>query len=369
MASNRIPSDSTATSSGADVMEVDLVSNPSSSRRTSLTAPSIHETPQTYTDRLQHIAHLQARLQNLHLDAQRELNLQPKSTQLELGTQTRGIFDAYAKHGSEARLSQSIAAFLGSERNTDTLQIWSTDEAAAASAAAAQKMIQLRILAAARAIKTAKHTTVANEMPGHINTIPDADITDSPLDGRRTTTNDEPTTPLIREWEFAPVDITLSMPNHLDLPPTLLPTVSRILNVYNLQANARLHHHEAKYITLHPTPHKTVHGYALLRLGVSERFAELVGQLFDTEHTNAMGLSQERRAWLRECYEKMGVQGQGLNQREAEMVAGMVGLDVEGVQEWWEEQGRKLRGWKAMRVWIAARELELVRKAKLEGRY
>lgn len=377
MASNRIPSDSTAASSGGgDRMDID--SHQASSRHTSITAPSIHEGPQTYTDRPQRIEHLQARLQNLHLEAQRQLNEQPKSTQLDLTTQTRAIFDSYGKHGSQALLSHSIKTFFNDDRNVDHLQIWSAADASERHAAAAQTMEQLRIVAAARAIKLAKHAGLQDpQVPSSNIPIPDSNPHDSPLDGRRTTINDEESTSLIREWPFFPADITIEMPAHLDLPPTLLPTVSRILDLYNAQANARLHHHTSKYITLHPTPDKTAHGYALLRLGVAERYSELVSNLFVTEQTIsdglALGLTQSQRAFLRDLYDRTGAAGPGrpaaLTQREKALVAEMLRLEVADVEQWWEVQGAKLRGYKAMRVWMAARELELVRKAKMLDLY
>lgn len=373
MASSRIPSDSTAASSGGgDRMDID--SHQTSSRHSSMTAPSIHESPQTYTNRAQRIEQLQSRLQNLHLEAQRQLNQQPKSTQLDLTTQTRTIFDSYSKHGSQALLSHSLKTFFTDDRNIDHLEIWSAANASDRQAAAAETMEQLRIVAAARAIQLSKHHAAATSKHPH-TPIPHSNPHDSPLDGHRTTTNDEETTLLLPTLPFAPASITLTLPARLDIPPSLLPTVSNILALYNASANARLHHHSAKYITLHPTPAKTAHGLALLRLGLAAHYAERVEHLFATEHTDGMGLGQGQRAWLRDLYERKGVQQHGgkgkqkLTGREKAMVARMLRLEVGEVEEWWEEQGRKVLAYRAMRVWMAAREVELVRKAKMLDLY
>jgi hypothetical protein len=51
------------------------------------------------------------------------------------------------------------------------------------------------------------------------------------------------------------------------------------------------------------------------------------------------------------------------------MVASMLGLDVEEVNDWWEGQMKRLRGYKAMSMWIGAREVEGIRRAKLLDLY
>jgi hypothetical protein len=374
MSSNRIPSNSTVNSSGGeDRMEVD--SEPQS-RNSSLTAPSIHEAPQALVDRARRIALLQDRLENLHLDAQRQLNDQPKSTQLDLTTQTGAIFTPYGKHGSQVLLSHSISKFLSSDHNTSHLTIWSASTAALQQAAANQKIQHARLALADRVVSNAaKHGVPLDPLSPTSPTVAPTStqldrlrylaLTASPIDGHRTTTTDPETTSLIRTWPFNPADLTLTLPPYLDLPATLLPTISRILDLYNAQANSHLSHHVAKYITLATDPSRTEHAYPLLRLGLLEYYTELVEGLFDTEHTNVMELSQEQSGLLRELYEKVG--SRALTEREKGLVARMLRVEVGDVEEWWAMQGRRLRAWKGSKVWLRARELEAWRLAGKMG--
>ena len=350
-------------SSTPDAMDIDSAPT---SRKTSLTAPSIHEAAGADT-RAVHLANLQAQLHGLRLSAQRELNLQPKSTQLALRKQTSSIISAYGKHGSASRLSLSVKNYFADEKSTKGLRFWSPDEALERKQAADTRMAQLRILAAAQTIQRAAQKRAAVHqalLPSH--DIPGSDPNDSPLDGRRTTTNDEETTSVIRDLDFHPASIVLTLPSNLSLPPTLLPTINRILHILNLQANTRLQGYVDKYITLHPTPAKTQHGYALLRLGLLEHYTELVSHLFGTADSHPMELSQAQRSLLREFFERLAGT---LTETERGLLADATDLDEEIVEEWWRGMTRALRARKAMAAWIKARELELIRKAKLEGRY
>ena len=378
MAPNRIPSDSTATSSGGDDrMEVD--SNPPS-RNSSLTAPSIHEPSQTFTNRTQRISQLQTRLKNLQLDAQRQLNEQPKSTQLALTRQTRAIFQPYGRHGSEVLLSTSIANFLTS--SSSNLTIWSATDATTAQASAKRKHsagitsfanhVVSKALANGIPLPSdpsdpSSPLTTQPATPSQLTRLREIALTDSPLNGHRTLSRSPSTTDIIRSWSFHPADLTLTMPSHLALPAQLLPTVSRILDLYNLQANAHLEHLADKYLTLSPYPERSEHAYALLRLGVLQKYTELVEGLFDTRHTNAMGLSQAQSALLRDVYEKIG--HRALSEREKEVLVRMLGIGGDEVEEWWGWMGRRVRAWKGVKVWVRARELEGVRSAKRTGVY
>jgi hypothetical protein len=366
----RMPSDSTVDSSGVDCMDIDesKPSNPAS-RSSSLTAPSINETPLVFNSHEERMTYLQSRIHNLRLEAQRAVNLQPKSTQLSLTKATRDIFTPYRTHGSETRLSQSIKQYFDARYPAND-RIWSPDEARDRAAGAAATMAQLRLLAANQALQNANDAAQHEGLwPPDPATVPGADINDSPLDGRRTQVNDEESTEYIRSLDFSPANITLQLPADVNVPKELVSTVNRILAVLNVQANVKLNHFVDKYITLHHSPLKTQHGYAILRLGVSEEFSERVSNLFDTARTNGLGLTERQRTWLREVWMHRGLNGKGLTRREKTILAGAAGITVEVLDEWWEGMVRQCRGWIASRIWVAARELETTRKAKLEGRY
>ncbi|KPI37831.1 uncharacterized protein AB675_3016 [Cyphellophora attinorum] len=373
----RIPSDSTVGSSSHASSRMDI--DDPVSRRTSVTNISIHDAQQEeLEDRFDFLTNA---LNTIRFDAQRDLNLQPKSTQLALSTKTRPIFKAYGKHGSEAQLSKDIKEFLGSHNNTRGLTVWSPEEAATKEKAANGRMTHLKLLTAARALDAAQREAIArDEDPALIDptTVENADINNSPLDGRRTLVNDEESLELVQEMEFEPANIRISFPEEVagNIPPEILTTTNNILNLLNAQANARLEGYVAKYITLHPSPLQTRNGYGILRLGLHEEYAQQASNLFATAQTNNDGLmfEQGQRSWLRECFDHLGVKREGgrqgeMTERERGLIARAVGLDEDAVEGWWEKMAVETRGRKGMAVWMRARELELVRKAKLEGRY
>ena len=375
MAFQRYPSDSTAVSSDFD-NHMDIDSAPSS-RQSSLTNASIHgEVDEIYQARL---AQLQGTLSSLRLDAQRQLNLQPKSTQLALTGETRKIFKSYSEHGSEARLSNAIHEFLKPSDDTKGLKMWSPKEAADAEKKANERMSNLRLHVALRALAPFRQAAMASgRHPDSVDptTIPDGDITDSPLDGRKTHLNDEESLSILKELDFAPADIKLIFPEETAIPPEILITTNKILALLNLQANMHLDHHVAKYITLSPTPHRVENGYAVLRLGLQEQYAHMVSNLFATATNNNDGLSltQSQRSWLRECYDHMGIGLQGgregeMTERERLYMARAAGIQEGEVEEWFDFMTMSTRGRKAMRTWMLAREIEAIRKAKLEARY
>ncbi len=58
-----------------------------------------------------------------------------------------------------------------------------------------------------------------------------------------------------------------------------------------------------------------------------------------------------------------------MTDREKSWIGSAMGLDEHTVEEWWDWMSSNMKGRWGLRIWIRARELEMCRKAKLEGRY
>ena len=243
-------------------------------------------------------------------------------------------------------------------------------------------------------------------------------------------TNDPSSTEILRSLEFRPADIVFTFPSYTNFPGgagNYLTHLNNIVKLHNVLANAMLRHHDNKYLSEDLNNPEDVerlqHGYVILRAGIGDLVRDRVKDLFSDANSNAWGLTGETRSFLKDVFEakeigtviksakteisglprkdthltysesehgmlhrkvpvldendnvveyEVGepVAGRGkLSAIEEAIVARATRVPNPGVQGWWEQRKTERLPVAAMRVWVAAREVERGGKARREGRY
>jgi hypothetical protein len=242
------------------------------------------------------IASLTARLDSLAASAQSILSQQPRKTQHALTKATRDIFTKYETHGSAARLSHNLMQFLQEGAGPD---------------------LDLR--------KT------------HPAPIPH--LTPTPR------TIDEESRGLVPDsaLPFHPIDTLLSYPHSNPLPASLLQALDVIFALHSHEAHNLLKHHIARY-GAHP----------LFRAGIRALLASRLESIFLHANDDDLGMTPETRTFLRSVFE----QTPEINLGERRMLARVCRVTERSIGMFWEDLHERRRAWFAMRVFVAAREVE-----------
>jgi hypothetical protein len=332
-------------------MEIDFTAVDASSSTLPKTSPAalsseanlFEDDDDTNDDISSRISTLTSTLHDLSIRAYHQLQSQPLSTQDSLSRSTSAIYSSYAHHGSLPRLSESLRKFL-SEETEDGMMVYSPEEIEAREAANPETMIP-------NPLAVTFEELCAVEPP--------KDSTDP-----TSTTSKKPTmyshsaesTMLVHTTPFNPADLSITWPNHLSLPPTLMSSINNILALHNAFAQARSRHHIAKYLLPSPVhPQGLPHALPLVRLGIAQGVASGLDGIFDTASTDSLGFNPESRGLLREAYQ---AQTGCVSASEIGWLARVLRVDVEVVRMWWEEEDERRKGEVGLRVWAAAREGE-----------
>jgi hypothetical protein len=287
---------------------------------------------------------LQSQMYSLILSAETVLMRQSRQTQLALRKETKDLFTSYESHGSMARLKLGVHKFLTSGDADGTLSV--EEECPRA----------------------------RNNRPAHYGAAFNIDYTsrdDEPKFDARTdfitplvpdTTSANPTTtihplrtvdpesiPLVTTLPWDPIATRMQWPGSLRLPRGLLSSLNKILSIVDYESRNRLFHHITKY---GPSP--------VFRAGLAQKLKADYGSIFETATENYLGLTPETRSFLRSMYFKKP----HLNVAERRLLALACRVEEDSVQMFWEDLSESTKSWQAMRIFMAAREIELDREAE-----
>ncbi len=282
---------------------------------------------------------LTSQLDALSRTAEQHFHAHPRATRTKLTTQTRIIFQSYAKHGSAARLRHNIKAFLETaDEDLDSVE----------------KLPPIQPM---------KHQDGDLLDPafaswGHFeNTNLTSPVQAEGGIGSRTVDPDSSslvTAPGLGGLEFR-LDRSFVIDADTKIPDDLLPSLSRILELWEKEAELLLSHHCEKYPGIE----------AVARAGVREYIMSRTDNLFTSIQGNDLGLTPETREFLFSVYERHP----DLNTAEKRMLVRATRLDEETIDFFWDDMTERRKSYLAMRQVIAARELRELRveKAKQGG--
>ncbi|ETI26034.1 hypothetical protein G647_02811 [Cladophialophora carrionii CBS 160.54] len=304
---------------------------------------------------------LESDLNSLTLEAETILSRQPRSTQLILARETKGLFKGYEKYGSMARLRVGIEKFLrlGDERGRLRIEDDKNDENDTRSLtlqptrpkrrAHYGEAFMLNFTSDDDAPKfNAETDFITPPIKDPFNPNPNSYI-HHPL-----RIVDPDSIPYVTTLPWDPIATKMTWPAHLAWPRGFLSAINKILSIVDQESRVRLFHHVTKW---GPSP--------VFRAGIAEHVKAQYSTIFETAEENSLGLTPETRSFLRDIYFKK----QYLNTAERRMLALSCRINEESVKLFWEDTAMQLKGYGAMRTFMAAREIEKHREArkKFEG--
>ncbi|KAI1616513.1 hypothetical protein EDD36DRAFT_137414 [Exophiala viscosa] len=282
---------------------------------------------------------LESELNTLTLDAQTIISHQPRATQLQLTSETRTLFNSYQQHGSMARLKIRIEKFLRRGDNDGKLRFEDLD------------------------------VELASSYPGHygeafmINYTADDDVAKfddrktritNTLNGRSSSNHplrivDPESISYVTTLPWDPVGMVVSWPGSLEWPYGLLSRINQILSLVDVESRARLFHHVSKY---GPSP--------VFRVGIAEHVQSQYATMFQSEEDHFLWMTPETRSFLRSVFDAKPL----ISHAERRMIARICRVAEESVSIFWEDTTDELRGFRAMKTFMTAREVERAKAAR-----
>ena len=311
---------------------------------------------------------LDSQLNSLTLEAETILSHQPRSTQLTLAAQTKDLFKQYDQFGSMARLKVDIEKYLRLGDQNGKLQIEDDKD---------EKDSEYTVNGPGRTNRPAHYGEAFmlnytedddkqkfDDKTAFINSRVNNPFHPDPNTDRHPLRIIDPDSiSYVTTFGWDPIATKLVWPARLAWPKGLLSTVNKILSIVDYESRVRLFHHVTKY---GPSP--------VFRVGIAQRVKSQYSNLFETAEENYLGLTPETRSFLREIYYKK----QYLNVAEKRLVALACRIAEDSVAMFWEDMADSLQGYEAMRIFMAAREIEknqeaarkqnAVRRARYEKR-
>ncbi|KAJ9610509.1 hypothetical protein H2200_005286 [Cladophialophora chaetospira] len=307
--------------------------------------------PQTLT-----LEDLTANLNALTLQAETILSHQPRGTQLVLAKETKVLFKQYEKYGSMARLKVGIEKFLRQGDEKGRLRIeghqTSEDDLKSMTARSKQTNRPAHYGAAFMLNNTSDDDVPKFNADTDFITLPVRDPFEPNLNNfihHPLRTIDPDSIPYVTSLPWDPIATQIKWPAHLAWPRGLLSAINKILSLVEHESRVRLFHHVSKW---GPSP--------VFRAGIGQHVKALYSDIFETAEENYLGLTPETRSFLKDIYFKK----QYLNVAERRTLALACRINEDSVAIFWEDMAAKLRGYEAMRIFMAAREIEKNREAK-----
>ncbi|EXJ56935.1 hypothetical protein A1O7_07279 [Cladophialophora yegresii CBS 114405] len=337
--------------------EVELPDDPGALDSESSANSDTSDTAGSFDPQAQLLEDLESDLNSLTLEAEIILSRQPRSTQLILARETKALFKSYEKYGSMARLRVGVEKFLrlGDERGR--LRIEDDDEndendspsmtlqpTRPKRPAHYGEAFMLNFTSDDDAPKfNAETDFITPPVKDPFNPNPNSYI-HHPL-----RIIDPDCIPYVTTLPWDPIATKITWPAHLAWPRGFLSAINKILSIVDQESRVRLFHHVTKW---GPSP--------VFRAGIAEHVKAQYSTIFETAEENSLGLTPETRSFLRDIYFKK----QYLNIAERRMLALACRINEESVKLFWEETAEQLRGYGAMRTFMAAREIEKPREAR-----
>ncbi|OQV03710.1 hypothetical protein CLAIMM_08724 [Cladophialophora immunda] len=323
------------------------------------------------------LEYLQSQLHSLTLEAETVLSRQPRSTQMALVIETKGLFDEYKHYGSMARLKVGIERFLklgdekgklcfekeGKEEGQEDEDISTDDARPSRSPSAAQPKRPAHYGEAFMLNGTedddkpkfdARLAFPSTRSMRDPATAAAEDSDAPPFHPLRTV--DPDSVPYVTTLPWDPIATKFSWEDNKTWPKGLLANLNKILSVEDAAARERLFHHVAKY---GPAP--------VFRVGIAEQLRSEYGSIFEPARDHYLGLTPATRAFLRDVYRRH----RHLNPAERRLLALACRVAEDSVQMFWEDTADETPAYDAMRIFMAAREVERddeARKARADTR-
>jgi hypothetical protein len=302
--------------------------------------------------RLSLLEDLQGELNGLTLEAETILSHQSRHTQLALSSDTWSLFEQYKQFGSMARLRASVEKFLRAGDSDGTIKF--IDETKPALEDGPDISRRSKRPAHYGEAFMLNNTADDDEQKFDPNTafvtryIRDPfDLDPTSFESHPLRTVDPDSIPLVTTLPWDPIATKLTWPGRLLWPRGTLGNVNKILSIVDEHSRMRLFHHVCKW---GPSP--------VFRAGIAEHVKALYSDIFQSAARNELGFTPETRSFLRSIY----FQNQHLNVAEKRLLALACRIDVESVTLFWEDMFDKTKGYQAMRIFMAAREMEKLKE-------
>ncbi|KIW97453.1 uncharacterized protein Z519_01037 [Cladophialophora bantiana CBS 173.52] len=361
-------SDSDDSDAGAGVGAAGRSNNAASSIRTDDHHP-----------RAQLLEDLQGQLRSLTLEAETILSRQPRSTQLALAAETKSLFGEYKQYGSMARLKAGLEKFLRSGNEKGRICFEEEKEEGEDGMTKDGQQSQFQPPFPSHTKRRPAHygeafmlndtadddkpkfdeevdfpsTTRARDASSSRDDLEDTAPQHKSFHQFRTV--DPDSVPYVTTLPWDPIATKISWANHARWPKGLLGNLNKIFSIADAEARERLFHHVSKY---GPAP--------IFRVGLAQSLKSEFGTIFEPAQNHYLGLTPETRAFLRGVYTRGGVGGgdggggghKHLNLAERRILASTCRVAEDSVQMFWEDMAEALKSYEAMRIFMAAREVE-----------
>ncbi|OAP63397.1 hypothetical protein AYL99_02624 [Fonsecaea erecta] len=330
------------------------------------------------------LEHLQSELRKLTLEAETVLSRQPRSTQKVFAAETKVLFDDYKRFGSMARLKVGVDRFLklGDEKgrlriekeeekdkHKDDQDMTTAARQQSPSAAAAvpkrpahygeafmlndtedDDKIKFDPELAFPQTRCTDNNDHAEQEEEHLSDLEnlgfDFDLkAGDALPTHPLRTIDPDSIPYVTTLPWDPIATKVSWPDQRTWPKGLLGNLNKILTVEDAAARERLFHHVSKY---GPAP--------VLRAGIAAQLRHEYSSIFTSAGDHYLGLSGKTRAFLRSVHTRH--RRPALNVAERRLLALVCRVAEDSVQMFWEDAAKDLKAYHAMRIFMAAREIE-----------
>ncbi|EXJ67546.1 uncharacterized protein A1O5_09559 [Cladophialophora psammophila CBS 110553] len=317
---------------------------------------------------------LQGQLRSITLEAETILSRQPRSTQLALAAGTKSLFGEYKQYGSMTRLKVGVEKFLrsGDEKGRICFEEEKEEEEEDRMTEDGQQSQFQPPFPSHTKRRPAHygeafilHDTADDDKPKFDEKVDFPSTTrlrdassnrDDPADAPQQhksfhplRTVDPDSVPYVTTLPWDPIATKISWANHACWPKGLLGNLNKIFSIADAEARERLFHHVSKY---GPAP--------IFRVGLAQSLKSEFATIFEPAQNHYLGLTPETREFLRGVYTR-GRGGGGhkhLNLAERRILASTCRVAEDSVQMFWEDMAEALKSYEAMRIFMAAREVE-----------
>ena len=316
------------------------------------------DTPRKLDPMAQILNDLTADLNSLTLEAETILSRQPRATQVVLSLETKRLFSQYEKYGSMARLKVGVQKFMRLGDEKGKLRIKDDTKEDEEEEPLRETLRPRRPPRPAHYGKAFMLNFTADDDKPKYDAEKDF-ITPLIRDPFNPDPNnyishplriiDADSIPYITTLPWDPIATRLTWPARLGWAHGFLSSINKILSLADHESRIRLFHHVTKW---GPSP--------VFRAGIAEHVKAQYAGIFETAQEHYLGMTPETRTFLRDIYFKK----QHLNHVERRLLALACRIDEDSVQMFWEDLAESLRGYGAMRTFMAAREIEKNGEAK-----
>jgi hypothetical protein len=280
----------------------------------------------------------------LTLEAETVVMQQPRATQVALTEQTRKLFAGYEQHGSMTRLKVGIEKYL-----FDKTDLIFTDGNTHSGTAGRPPHFG-KVFMHNETKDDDEQKYEVHEYSTTFTLSPAATLERTLASTHPLRTTSPSTLPYVTTLPWDPVATRVTWPGNLEWPTGLLGRLNQILTVVDHEARVRLFHHISKY---GPAP--------IFRVGIENYLQSHYGSIFESTRDNYLAFSPETRVLLRSVFDSRP----RLNRAERRLLARACRIGEESIILFWEDMTEAREAYKAMKVFMLAREVERSQEGRI----